>query len=154
MRSGQARCCGRSMGPSRRVLDSCQIGHKNVQIRLLHNNAAESQPCGAPEPRQLHVLPVVTARKSTLDLQRAVDKSTRSIDEASWTIGQSLLVLHRTLCARRIHYPPPHQSKQNLQASKYPEKPAWDQMKVLRSLCPSRDQLAISSQRDHRADPK
>ena len=118
------------MGPSRRVLDSCQIGHKNVQIRLLHNNAAESQPCGAPEPRQLHVLPVVTARKSTLDLQRAVDKSTRSIDEASWTIGQSLLVLHRTLCARRIHCPPPHQSKQNLQASKHPEKPtSWDQMK-------------------------
>ena len=66
---------------------SCQIGHKNVQIRQLHNNAANRSRVELHEPRQLHVLPVEKWQESQrLNLQRAVDKRTRST-EASWTIA-------------------------------------------------------------------
>ena len=139
----RARCCGKSMGPQSRAV---RLATRTCKFASSTTMPLDCSRVELHETRQLHVLPAGTARKAPADLQRAVDQK---------QAGQSLLVLHRTLCARRIHYPPPHQSKQNLQASKYPEKPAsWDQMKVLRSLCPSRDQLAISSQRDHRADPK
>ena len=146
----RARCCGKSMGPQSRAV---RLATRTCKFASSTTMPLDCSRVELHETRQLHVLPAGTARKAPADdLQRAVDKRTRST-EASWTI--TFGITSHYLCARWIHCPPPHQSKQNLQASNYPEKPAsWDQMKVLRSLCPSRDQLAISSQRDRRADPK